>query len=275
MKNKTVAVTGSQGFLGSEIVRTLHKSGYKVLELSHSTIDYNNVDTLSDALMGIEILIHAGWAGITRNDRNNSGLQRRNVSISKNLIVACKNAHVAHFVGLGSQAEFGTQQAPFEDYQLASPTTQYGFAKISVHKLLRESGLKFTWARIFSAYGTGDRRDWIFTKVVNALKNQEDLNIGSCSQLWSLTHKTDIAFGTQWIIEKEIVDAVNLSSTETRTLRNYLEILQELSGKTKYINFSQKTYEQIDMYPAKGKLYDSGWRPQIQIEDGFIECLQT
>ncbi len=274
MRNRTVAVTGSRGFLGSEIARTLRKSGYEVLELSQSTIDYFDVDTLSNALMGIEILIHAGWAGISRDDRDNTVLQRMNVEISKNLVSACQNAHVAHFLGLGSQAEFGNQQAPFEDYQLTSPTTQYGFAKSSVHKLLQESGLSFTWARVFSAYGQGDSRDWIFTKAARALRSQEELTVGSCSQLWSLTHRVDIASGVEWIIENNILEAVNLSSMDTRTLRAYLELLQDLSGQTELIKFSHDINVQNDMYPSEGRMHNSGWRPSISIEVGFIKCLQ-
>jgi UDP-glucose 4-epimerase len=274
VRNRTVAVTGSRGFLGSEIAQTLRKSGYEVLELSRSTIDYSNVETLSDALMGIEILIHAGWAGISRNDRDNTVLQRINVDISKNLIEACKIARVVHFVGLGSQAEFGNQRAPFKDDQMTFPTTQYGLAKCTVEKLLQRSEIKFTWARIFSAYGEGDSRDWIFTKAVDAIIMGKILTVGPCSQLWGFTHKTDIALGIKWIIDNNIQGAVNLSTTENGTLRSYLEKLQYLAGESHLINFSQELSAQNDIYPCEGKLYASGWRPRVSIDEGFIRCLK-
>lgn len=273
MRYKTVAVTGSQGFLGLEIVKTLRQEGYEVLGLSHSKIDYHDVGTLSRALKGVEILIHAGWAGIARDDRDNVELQQLNVDISRNLIEACKIARVMHFVGLGSQAEFGNQVAPFEDDQVISPTSQYGFAKYSVYKYLKEAEIQFTWARVFSAYGEGDTRDWIFTKAVNAIRNQETLTVGSCSQLWSLTHKSDIASGVKWIIEKSILEAVNLASTEARTLKSYLEELQNLAGQLDVIRYSQDLIPQNDIYPSKGKMHTSGWTPQIPFDEGVLGCL--
>jgi len=275
VRYKTVAVTGSQGFLGLEIVKTLRQAGYEVLALSHSKIDYHNVESLSRALRGVEILIHAGWAGIAREDRDNVQLQEMNVDISRNLIEACKIARVVHFVGLGSQAEFGNQIAPFEDDQVISPTSQYGFAKYSVYKYLKEAQIQFTWARVFSAYGEGDTRDWIFTKALKALRNQEVLTVGSCSQLLSFTHKCDIALGMKWIIENNILDCVNLSTTETGTLKSYLEKLQNLAGQTEIINFSQDLSIQNDAYPSEGRLHRSGWRPRVSIDEGFVGCLQS
>jgi nucleoside-diphosphate-sugar epimerase len=275
VRDKTVAVTGSQGFLGSEIIKTLSQSGYEVLGLSHSKINYHNVESLSRALRDVEILIHAGWAGVARENRDNVQVQEMNVTISKNLVEACKIAQVGHVIGLGSQAEFGNQHAPFRDDQAASPTTQYGLAKCAVLEHLRQSGIQFTWARVFSAYGESDNRDWIFTKALKALRNQEVLTVGSCSQLWSFTHKCDIALGMKWIIENKILDCVNLSTTETGTLKSYLEKLQNLAGQTEIINFSQDLSIQNDAYPSEGRLHRSGWRPRVSIDEGFVGCLQS
>jgi nucleoside-diphosphate-sugar epimerase len=275
VRDRTVAVTGSQGFLGSEIIKTLSQSGYEVLGLSHSKINYLDMASLSRDLRGVEILVHAGWAGIAREDRDNVQLQEMNVTISKNLIEACNIAQVRHVIGLGSQAEFGNQHAPFRDDQAASPATQYGLAKCTVLEHLRESGIQFTWARVFSAYGEGDSRDWIFTKAINAIRNQETLTVGSCSQFWSLTHKSDIASGVKWIIEKNILGAVNLSTTEARTLKSYLEELQSLAGQLGIIQYSQDLIPQNDMYTSPGKMYTSGWRPQIPVDVGFMGCLKN
>lgn len=275
MKNKTVAVTGSRGFLGSEIVKVLRKPGFEVIELSKSTINYHDVGALTSALIDVEILVHTGWSGISRNERDNAELQKINIEISKNLILACQTAHVSHFVGLGSQAEFGNQHGPFEDNQQTSPSTHYGFAKCSVLEFLQESNLDFTWARIFSAYGQGDNRDWIFTRAVNALKNKKELRVGNCSQLWSFTHKLDIAYGVQWIIENNIFEAVNLSSLEVKTLRSYIETLENLSGQTKLIKFIEDNKVQNDIYPSEGKMHISGWKPQIHIAEGFTNCLKS
>lgn len=273
MAVKKIAVTGSQGFLGSEIVRQLKCAGHEIFEFSHSKMNYFDVGNLTRSLKGVEILIHAAWTGVTREERNNKQVQEKNVVVAMNLIEACKNAEVTHVVGLGSQAEFGNQPAPFNDEQIAVPSTQYGMAKCAVHKLLQNSEFKLTWARIFSAYGENDSRDWIFTRAISAINKREVLTVGSCSQLWSLTHKYDIALGVEWIINKEIFGTVNLSTIETETLRSYLEKLQKLAGYSDLINFSQDINTNYDNYPSAGRLYGSGWRPKISINEGFVRCL--
>ena len=68
---------------------------------------------------------------------------------------------------------------------------------------------------------------------------------------------------------------MNLSSVGTQTLRAYLELLQDLSGQTELIKFSHDISVQNDIYPSEGRMHNSGWRPRISIEEGFIECLQN
>ena len=276
MKDKVeVVVSGSHGFLGREICHVLELAGYKVIRLSHTTLDYYKISDICDAIQGAEIMIHAGWAGTNREQRDDIRLQNLNFQVAQNLIEACKISQINHVIGLGSQAEFGNQSAPFNDHQSITPVSQYGIAKQSVLRKFENSGIKFTWARIFSAYGEGDERNWIFTRVIRALVNQESITIGSCSQFWSLTHKTDIALGIKWIIENNILGVLNLTTLEKRTLRSYLEELQCLAGQFDLIKFTQNLLPQNDLYPAEGKLHFSGWKPMITTDIGFQLCLQT
>jgi hypothetical protein len=77
----------------------------------------------------------------------------------------------------------------------------------------------------------------------------------------------------KWIIEKGILDTVNLSSTEARTLKSYLEDLQSLAGQLDVIKYSQDLIPQNDLYPSKGKMHSSGWTPQVPFDEGGLGCL--
>lgn len=275
MKDKVIAITGSRGFLGREICNVLELAEYSVIKLSQATVNYHNVPDICDAMRGADILIHAGWAGTNRDTRDDIKLQVSNVQVARNLIEASKLSQIRHLIGLGSQAEFGNQSAPFTDHQSLSPTSEYGIAKQTIYQTLKSSGINFTWARVFSAYGENDKRNWIFTNVIRALLDQQRITVGSCSQIWSLTHKSDVALGIKWIIEHNLFGVLNLSTLEKRTLRSYLQELELLAGQLDLIDFAQDLSPQNNYYSASGKLHLSGWKPKITTEIGFQRCLQA
>lgn len=103
-----VAVIGTTGFVGKNITNELVNRGIEVLGISrkelhseHSNLKYlgvdaTNINELSDALKGIDILVNAFGSGWT-----NPNIYEDFINGSKSIQQAAKNAGVKRFISIG------------------------------------------------------------------------------------------------------------------------------------------------------------------------------
>ncbi|MFN9288357.1 MAG: NAD-dependent epimerase/dehydratase family protein, partial [Planctomyces sp.] len=110
-----------------------------------------------------QAVFHLGWAGVGNVHRNDAALQLGNVQFACELATVCADCGVQHFLGAGSQAEYGPKQVLITESECPNPTTLYGAAKLSAcvltQRICELAGLRHAWLRIFSTYGPGDNPD--------------------------------------------------------------------------------------------------------------------
>lgn len=158
------AVTGSSGFLGSLLCRTLLDCNFSVTGItsglrpsSLATADfirrpdfqlsisrYDHIPSLLLSLLGSDVVIHcAALAHQTsfsiRSDVNL--FLQSNVVNALNVFDACISAGVSRFVFISSIGVFGSntsEKYKFTESSVPSPTDPYSLSKLSAELLLRE-----------------------------------------------------------------------------------------------------------------------------------------
>jgi nucleoside-diphosphate-sugar epimerase len=168
-----ILITGGAGFVGARVVRRLVEQGRDVALLLRETTDTRRINDLlkrctlirgdfanleaaraSLASYSPEAVLHLGWEGVKGADRNNPA-QLNNVSSSIKLYQLTEEIGCHHFIGLGSQAEYGLLSGRIGEDATTRPTTAYGAAKLGTGLVLERtaagSGRPFAWLRLFSS----------------------------------------------------------------------------------------------------------------------------
>lgn len=115
-----ILVTGADGFVGSSIIERLVKDGERPRALVRNLArartrfspealrgaqlvqgDTTQPDTLSDALAGVDTVIHAAFITANRKQKPGVDYYQTNVTGTKNLVAAAKNAGVQRIVVMG------------------------------------------------------------------------------------------------------------------------------------------------------------------------------
>jgi nucleoside-diphosphate-sugar epimerase len=148
---KLILVTGSSGFIGSEVVNKLmnnkkvilyllinknkKKNIRKTKNIKYIYCSLLNLYKLKKILNKLNItdIIHCAWSGVSGEARN-SLKQKINLKLTNNLLNAVCNKNINCFIALGSQAEYGSKFHKIYENSEQRPRTKYGSIKNRIHK---------------------------------------------------------------------------------------------------------------------------------------------
>ncbi len=281
VRDLTIGVTGSNGFLGQYLVKELRHKGYSVHEFTTNPknklqikLNYSDTKSMKESFLKIDVLIHAAWTSGSRSNRENFELQNLNVIISENISRVAQEINLKRIIGIGSQDELRNNSKPWTDDEEFEPQSYYSEAKLATYNNLSESTEQFIWARLLSVYGVGDPRDWILTKTVSALKLNKQLRVGKCDQLFNFTHIKDATDGIILLMEKGFIGSANVATLESPTLKNSLDLLEDISGRKGLIKYGPYS-DTRNQVRSPGILEVLGWVPKIKREIGFRELFDN
>jgi len=275
-----VGITGSSGFIGGNLASHLKAKGFNVRAFTSNKnnhdliyLDWENEKQIESKFNDLDVLIHCAWLGSDRNSRLNTEMQKKNLSVTNCILKIQKHVGIPRIIGVGSQDELMDGEQPWGDHARILPISEYAKVKHQSLNIFKENVNNFTWARLFSVYGKNDKRDWIITSAVNALKSNLRITFGECSKPWSLTHVNDVSVAFETILHKNLTGIVNISDVNAPTLRNHLELFQRLSNKNLF-DFKSNDINEREISISGGTLENAGWQANISREEGFLELLK-
>lgn len=297
-----VFVTGAGGFIGSNVVKVLVASGHEVailrrpesnlLRLSglevipiyveHPDLSFSAVEQETLNSFAPNVVVHLGWNGVGNLARN-SAVQLENIQMALSVLQAASKAGVKHFVGIGSQAEYGPCEGVIDEQQALNPTTLYGAAKAAVglfsSVIAAQSGMEFSWIRVFSTYGAGDEPYWMIQDVAMKLLNNEAPALTLGSQLWDYLHVQDAAKAICAVSESESgLGQLNLGSGVTNSIREIVETLRDIINPDLVLNFGAVGYRSDQVMHLEANISKiksaTGWAPTVSLEDGLTETVE-
>jgi len=202
---KKVAITGSNGFVGSRLTSYLLHKGYQVdclvretsnLDLLPKdapivTVDYNDRKNLKHKLDGCNVLIHN--AALTRAN-NWEEFKLTNVLLTEDLVrIGNELPTIEQFIFISSQSAAGPAKdlsSPLKENDQAQPLSHYGKSKLEAEKRIIERSLKpYTIIRPTSVFGPGDKDFLLYFKLV---KKHISIRIGKYPQYYNLIYVDDL-----------------------------------------------------------------------------------
>lgn len=303
MRNSKVLVTGGAGFIGSNLVRELLKTGNNVTVLDNFSSGYlSNLEEnpalkiiecdvrdrvgVEEAMKDVEVVFHlAASVGNKRSIDFPINDAEINVLGTLNVLEAARKHGVRKIVTSSSAGIFGELKTlPIKEDHPIEPDSPYGCTKLCEEKLCLSYAklydLEAVCLRYFNVYGPNQRFDAygnvIPIFVFRMLRNEPLTIFGDGEQTRDFVHVNDVVQANIKAAEaKGVSGAFNIASGKSITI-NYLV---EMIGKNnKSIQIAYGPLRPGDVRDSLADIsyaYDKlQYTPTVEIENGIEEYIE-
>lgn len=239
LKGKKILVTGSSGFIGSNLVKRLYQdiqditvigidnmndyydirlkearlkelSGYSSFVFVKGNIaDKELISTVFEKYKPEIVVNLAAQAGVRYSITNPNAYIESNLVGFYNILEACRHYPVEHLVYASSSSVYGSnKKVPYStDDKVDNPVSLYAATKKSnelmAHAYSKLYDIPSTGLRFFTVYGPAGRPDMAYFGFTNKLREGQIIqifNFGNCKR--DFTYIDDIVTGVEKVMQK-------------------------------------------------------------------------
>ncbi len=314
IRGQKTLVCGAGGFIGGHLVNTLFAEGaasvravdikpfeewYQVSGRADNRIlDLQLRDSCMEAAEGMDAVFQlAADMGGMGFIENNKALCMLSVLTNTHMILASREAGVKRFFYSSSACVYnGDKQTnpdvvalKEEDAYPALPEDGYGWEKLFSERMCRhfreDFGLETRVARFHNVYGplgtwTGGREKApaaISRKVLEAKHTgSHEIEIwGDGHQTRSFMYIDDCTKGVVDIFQSDILEPINLGSSELVTINQLVDIAEDIAGVKLKRNYNLGAPKGVNGRNSDNTLIRKylGWEPSIRLRDGMEKTL--
>jgi len=310
MHDKLVVVTGGGGFIGGALVASLRKQGYKWIravdvkpqehwyqkfsDVENLTLDLNLKESCEiaakDAHEIYNLAANMGGMGFIEK---NKALCMLSVLINTQMLQAALKYGTKRFFYSSSACVYnGDKQKTFEapslkeeDAYPALAEDGYGWEKLFSERMCRhfreDFGLYTRVARFHNVYGPwgtwfGGREKApaaICRKVIEAkMAGKHEIEIwGTGNQTRSFMYIDDCLQGIQKIMNSDILEPINLGSSEAVSINQLVDMVEEIAGIHLKRNYDLTAPQGVNGRNSDNTLIQKllGWEPNLPLKVGM------
>jgi GDP-D-mannose 3', 5'-epimerase len=309
MSDRPIVVAGAGGFIGGHLVARLRSEGRRVRAVDIKPLSdwYQVFDEAENIVADLKLLeecervcagadrvyqLAADMGGMGFIEHNKA-LCMLSVLTNTHMLMAARNAGVSRFFYSSSACVYAADKqlspdvAPLKesDAYPAMAEDGYGWEKLFSERMCRhfreDFGLPTRVARYHNVYGPngtweGGREKApaaICRKVIQAKHRREPtIEIwGDGSQTRSFMYIDDCTQGTLAIADSEILEPINLGSSELVTVNRLVDMVEEIAGIE-----LRRTYNLSAPKGVNGRNSDNtmiqrelGWEPSTRLRQGM------
>jgi UDP-glucuronate 4-epimerase len=224
----------------------------------------------------------AAQAGVQYSIKNPHTYIENNITGFINIIDACRQNKIEHFVYASSSSVYGNREdVPFKETDnVDNPISLYAASKKSneliAHSYSHLFELKTTGLRFFTVYGPWGRPDmapYIFVKRISEGNSITVFNKGNMER--DFTYVDDIIEGINNVLNmkngKDNYNIYNIGNSKPINLNKFINTIEIVVGKNAIIEYKEmrsgdviKTFS--DIYNLQN---DFDYNPKINIEEGI------
>lgn len=293
-----IIVHGASSFLGRHFVKKLISKKIPVLILARETSQISFFEnqpfvkvirykkTISEInaplyQLSAPMFFEFSWQGVFGSDRNNPEQISVNVPLITSSVNTANMLKAKHWIGVGSQAEYGNLNKRISENDICNPTTLYGKAKLMCSQnsadLCRKFGIEHSWLRLFSVYGPDDNNEWLIQYLIKEMLEDKEINVTKGEQKWDYLFVDDISEMFLMLMNTKGVGVANLGSGKVIQVRWIIEKIKELTKSNSKINFGAISYrpDQVMLMEADITRLSShlGWVPLTGIDEGLRKTI--
>jgi len=309
-KDKMILVAGAGGFIGGAMVGELRRQGYKYIravdvkpldewyqvfnDAENLILDLNLKESCETATEGAaEVYNFAANMGGMGFIENNKALCMLSVLINTHMLQAAQKFGVEKFFYSSSACVYNGEKQTDpnnpglkeEDAYPALAEDGYGWEKLFSERMCRhfheDYGMYVRQARFHNVYGPHGTWDGgrekapaaICRKVIQAqVSGKHEIEIwGDGTRTRSFMYIDDCILGVQKIMNSEILDPINLGSSEMVSINQLVDIVENIAGLK-----LKRTYDLDAPKGVMGRNSDNtlikkylNWEPSIPLRQGL------
>lgn len=289
-----VWVTGSRGFIGSHLVKSLMQQDFNVTCITNSNadkqdvhcVDYTRRESIKSAILakGVpDILFHLGWGDM--HDPQSPVHLNQNLSNTKNLIDEFYENGLKKFILIGSMNEYGSREGCLtENDPPIGRLTNYAKGKLEASRYGLEAASKhnkiFIHVRLSNTLGVVKRQSTLINQLYKSYCDSTALSLTACEQFRDYIYVSDAVDGLQKISNIDSSEIINLGGGGKILLRELVEIFwNKLGAPSDLLMFSAHERPsdeavQPPCYASLDKLRRmTNWQPKVTIEEGISRTI--
>jgi UDP-glucose 4-epimerase len=288
-----IIITGSESFVGKELISQLKNNNFEIIgfdSINVQPVDYefHQVDIRNPEIHKFipeetDVIIHL--AALSRDpDCRGKPYECFDVNVmgTLNLMNAASMKKVKQFVFASSEwvyDEFKENEIKDEEdfINISNHHSEYALSKLVSENNLRqkyEQGFcSVTILRFGIIYGPRKNNWAAVESILNTVKNQSEVKVGSLRNARRFIHISDIANGIRKSIGLTGFNILNLTGDKLITMKDLIEKSQIVLGKSVKIietDPSQRNIRNPSNEKAKQIL---SWKPEIDLETGLKSIL--
>ncbi len=299
-----VAVTGAAGFIGSHLCERLLADGHEVVAIdsfsdyydrrlkernlerarTHHNFTLHETDLVDGDLRrlldGSRVVFHLAGQPAVRPSWGHhfDRYLRDNVLATQRVLEALREIGVDRLVFACSSSVYGNAEVfPTKENALPRPLSPYGMTKLAAEHLTfvysRNFDIPAVSLRYFTVYGPRQRPDMAFSRFMQALVDDEEIEVyGDGEQTREFTYVSDAVDGTVKAASADVEGLViNLGGGSRVTVNRVLDTLDDISrikARRRYLPAApgdpRHTGASINL--ARERL---GWEPRVSLREGL------
>ncbi len=309
MSEQRVLVAGAGGFIGGHLVANLLNQGRIVRavdvkpfdewyqrfdEAENLRLDLSGREACQSAMRDVthvfQLAADMGGMGFIEN---NKALCMLSVLVNTHMLMAAREQEVERFFysssacvyAAGRQTDTDVTALREEDAYPAMPEDGYGWEKLFSERMCRhfreDFGLATRVARYHNVYGPNGTWDGgrekapaaICRKVIAAkLSGRHEIEVwGDGEQTRSFMYVDDCVYGTQLLAASDVVEPLNIGSSELVSINQLVSIVEEIAGIQLQRNHKLDAPQGVRGRNSDNRLIVAqlGWEPSISLRNGL------
>jgi len=287
-----VLITGSEGFIGKALARSLNSAGCDVITIDNSGNSKSTykIDIKDEKILEIfskekpDVVIHlAAQIDVMQSFKDPIGDLGINGIGTLNILQAAIASKVSHFIYINSGGAIydPLSELPIVESAGIRPLSPYGISKFIgesyVRILCEENGIGWTSLGLSNCYGPiSENKKGVIYKFVESFSKQEAPVIYGGDMTRDFIYIDDVVDAITKTLNKPTNRRVNISSgIETNILQLFLTIRELLGSKLEPI-IAEARFGEIQRNSLSNSLALEvlGWRPTTSLHEGLIKSLE-
>ena len=311
---KTLLVTGGAGFIGSNLVRHLHRRhpDYRIVALDaltyagrpanldpllggESRVIFQRGDVCNAALVEqlvatADVVVHlAAESHVLRSIVDDRLFFETDVIGTRTVAnaVVRQQAHIERFIHVSSSDVYGSaEREPMDENHPLNPTNPYAAAKAGADRLVysywRTFGIPAVIVRPFNVYGPRQHVEKLIPRFITSLLANEPLTVhgpGTAARDW--LHVDDLCTAFDQLLERDMGSLAgqvfNIGSGTAADVLTIAQCLSRLTGEdTARIEHVADRLGQVTKQVADVERARDRlrWTPRVELEDGLARTVQ-
>ncbi len=296
---KSILITGSNGFIGSQLCKYFFGKDYFIYGVSKSPPKKTNLNFFKDHFVGeilgekVQIFIKeikpdyifhcAGNSSIQNSikDPKNDFYNNSYLTFEFLNFIRQFSPH-SEFYFFSSAAVYGDPpRLPISETLIPNPISPYGYHKYISENMCFEFSklysLKIVVLRIFSAYGEGLKRQILYDLMQKFLNDDKILLKGTGKESRDFIHVFDICKAIELIMNKKnkSLEIYNIGNGEEISIEKIAELFSVYLKSSKKIEFDNKKNLGMPLNWRSDitKLHNIGFRRSVSFAKGVEEYI--